>query len=195
MLTEEEKAEIKDRIIWCAVTEDISDEDFIAALKDREDVFTALEAAEKRAEDAERDRKSEAQRADGFYLEKKEVEVERDTLRAEVERLRAALANSELPCVYCTLPKDEWAKCASGFPGCDRADDAMCARELRAEVEKWQYAFAAQSRKLEAVLHIPGVKEALASLTKKEAGDGQGSFRCEGEDGNNAFVSTVRFPL
>ena len=168
MLTEEEKAEIKDRIIWCAVTEDISDEDFIAALKDREDVFTALEAAEKRAEDAERDRKSETQRADGFYLEKKEVEVERDTLRAEVERLRAALANSELPCVYCTLPKDEWAKCASGFPGCDRADDAMgcpelgaalCARELRAEVEKWQYAFAAQSRKLEAVLHIPGVKE------------------------------------
>lgn len=32
------------------------------------------------------------------------------------------------------------------------------------EAEKWKRAFAAQSRKLQAVLHIPGVKEALAVM-------------------------------
>lgn len=54
--------------------------------------------------------------------------------RAENERLRAALAQSDLPCAYCSLPKDEWAKCASGFPGCDRADDAMGCPELGARL-------------------------------------------------------------
>jgi len=34
-------------------------------------------------------------------------------------------------------------------------------------VAKWRRAFAAQSRKLQAVLHIPGVKEELAALTKE----------------------------
>ncbi len=37
-------------------------------------------------------------------------------LAAENARLRAALAQSELPCVYCSLPREEWAKCSSGFP-------------------------------------------------------------------------------
>jgi hypothetical protein len=60
------------------------------------------------------------------------VTRERDEARAENTRLRAALAQSELPCVYCTLPKDEWAKCAQGFPGCGRADDAMGCPELGA---------------------------------------------------------------
>lgn len=46
-------------------------------------------------------------------------------LRAENERLRAALAHSDQPCAYCSLPADEWNKCVSGFPGCGRADDAM----------------------------------------------------------------------
>lgn len=45
--------------------------------------------------------------------------------RAENDRLRAALANSGGPCAYCSLPKEEWAKCREGFPGCPRADDAM----------------------------------------------------------------------
>lgn len=50
----------------------------------------------------------------------------------ENTRLRAALAMSELPCVYCTLPREEWAKCQHGFPGCGRADDAAGCPELGA---------------------------------------------------------------
>jgi transposase-like protein len=43
---------------------------------------------------------------------------------AENNNLRAALAHSELPCAYCSLPVEDWGKCKSGFPGCARADDA-----------------------------------------------------------------------
>lgn len=53
-----------------------------------------------------------------------------EAAEAENIRLRAALAQSELPCVYCALPADEWAKCEQGFPGCGRADDAMGCPEL-----------------------------------------------------------------
>lgn len=57
-----------------------------------------------------------------------------ETLEAEVERLRAALAQSELPCIYCTLPKEDWHKCRHGFPGCSRGDDAMGCPELGASM-------------------------------------------------------------
>lgn len=56
-------------------------------------------------------------------------------LNEENVRLRAALANSELPCAYCTLSKEDWNKCQSGFPGCGRADDAMGCAELGASLE------------------------------------------------------------
>jgi hypothetical protein len=48
-----------------------------------------------------------------------------DALRDENTRLRAALANSDQPCVYCSLSAEDMSKCASGFPGCARADDAV----------------------------------------------------------------------
>jgi len=51
------------------------------------------------------------------------AEKERDEARDENTRLRAALAQSDRPCVYCTLPKDEWSKCASGFPGCGSKEE------------------------------------------------------------------------
>ena len=54
---------------------------------------------------------------------------------AENTRLRAALASSKDPCAYCQLPKDEMAKCRSGFPGCARADDLMGCPELGASLE------------------------------------------------------------
>lgn len=41
----------------------------------------------------------------------------------ENTHLRAALAASKDPCIYCQLPAEEMAKCRSGFPGCSRADD------------------------------------------------------------------------
>lgn len=46
-------------------------------------------------------------------------------LTTENTNLRAALAFSKEPCVYCTLPAEEQSKCAHGFPGCARADDQM----------------------------------------------------------------------
>ncbi len=85
------------------------------------------------------------------------IERERDEARAENTRLRAALAKSDQPCAYCSLPADEWAKCASGFPGCDRADDAMGCPELgaalRAEAaERERDALAARVKALEEAL-------------------------------------------
>lgn len=58
-----------------------------------------------------------------------------EAAEGENTRLRAALANSDQPCAYCSLPKDEWAKCQHGFPGCDRADDAMGCPELGASLD------------------------------------------------------------
>lgn len=72
-------------------------------------------------------------------LEGQAVEVARlksvvGQVEAENERLRAALAHSDQPCAYCSLPADEWSKCKSGFPGCGRADDAMGCPELGASL-------------------------------------------------------------
>lgn len=93
---------------------------------------------------------------------------------AENTRLRAALANSELPCVYCTLPKDEWSKCPDGFPGCGRADDAMGCPELgaRMEAEEWRERAEAAEAKV-ARLH-----EALADLRKTAALLQQNALGC-----------------
>jgi hypothetical protein len=64
-------------------------------------------------------------------------QLERELAEANGEntRLRAALANSAGACVYCQLPKEQWAACRSGFPGCARADDAMGCPELGAAME------------------------------------------------------------
>ena len=89
------------------------------------------------------------------HLSRKPTQAERDVLKvaialapvakeaadaldakdAEIERLRAALAQSDQPCAYCSLPAEEWAKCQHGFPGCARADDAMGCPHLGASLE------------------------------------------------------------
>lgn len=58
-----------------------------------------------------------------------------EELETENTRIRAALAQSDQSCVYCSLPRDEWNKCKSGFPGCGRSDDAMGCPELGARLE------------------------------------------------------------
>ena len=65
----------------------------------------------------------------------RQLERELAEANAENNRLRAALANSNGACIYCSLPKDQWAACRSGFPGCARADDAMGCPELGARME------------------------------------------------------------
>lgn len=46
-------------------------------------------------------------------------------LQRENDVMRKLIADSDMDCVYCGLTKREMSKCASGFPGCARADDMM----------------------------------------------------------------------
>ena len=62
------------------------------------------------------------------------LERELNSAQSENTRLRAALAASKSPCVYCSLPAEEWSKCKQGFPGCGRMDDAMGCPELGASM-------------------------------------------------------------
>lgn len=48
-------------------------------------------------------------------------------LQKENTILRGKVAESGLPCMYCNLPAEDFAKCPQGFPGCSRGDDLMCA--------------------------------------------------------------------
>ena len=66
------------------------------------------------------------------------MEQELHAVQAENVRLRAALAQSDQPCAYCSLPRDEWTKCPVGFPGCARSDDAMGCPELGARLRAEQ---------------------------------------------------------
>lgn len=91
------------------------------------DALQALQAAENRLAN---------ERSFGKHaitsLQAAEAEIER--LKAENTRIRAALAVSKDPCIYCSLPAEDWAKCQHGFPGCDRGDDAMGCQELGASL-------------------------------------------------------------
>lgn len=58
--------------------------------------------------------------------------MKKEELENENTRLRAALAQSDQPCAYCSLSREDWLKCQHGFPGCARADDAAGCPELGA---------------------------------------------------------------
>ena len=66
-------------------------------------------------------------------------------LTNENEHLRASVANSGVACIYCNLPKSEWSKCSAGFPGCDRADDAMLCPNVGASLEAEEQVAALQA--------------------------------------------------
>lgn len=50
-----------------------------------------------------------------------------EELTKENDYLRGVCAYENINCLYCQLPLAEMNKCYKGFPGCDRADDMMCA--------------------------------------------------------------------
>ena len=60
----------------------------------------------------------------------KVLTAERDAARKENDTLRGIIANADILCMYCGLSKSEQGKCASGFPGCARADDMMSAPDF-----------------------------------------------------------------
>jgi hypothetical protein len=64
------------------------------------------------------------------------VRAENVALRKENDFLRAHSGTSAKACVYCGLGANEQGKCASGFPGCDRADDQMLCREAGVAMER-----------------------------------------------------------
>jgi len=51
-------------------------------------------------------------------------------LRTENEELRGLLADAEIPCIYCKLPKHNIKLCPRGFPGCGRMDDLLNSRKV-----------------------------------------------------------------
>lgn len=91
-----------------------------------------------------------AEECNGLVKTIKETQERVGELETENTKLRAALANSELPCVYCTLSKEDWSKCKSGFPGCGRADDAMGCPELGSSLR----VEAAETAKIELAEHL-----------------------------------------
>lgn len=60
----------------------------------------------------------------------KRQEKQIQELTKENDYMRAVLAYSKEPCVHCKLPAADWGKCSLGFPGCARADDAICRPDL-----------------------------------------------------------------
>lgn len=92
------------------------------------------------------------------------------TLRAENERLRAALATSKSPCVYCSLPAEDMAQCKSGFPGCSRADDLMGCPELGASFDNQKLReILANAIEHICTIHGPHSEDAVAAAIVTEA--------------------------
>ena len=46
-------------------------------------------------------------------------------LQEDNNKLRNFIAQSPLPCIYCGLVAEDMGRCASGSPGCGRADDLL----------------------------------------------------------------------
>jgi len=65
------------------------------------------------------------QRENAIMLSKLCADDEIARLRKLNDLLRREVAESDLDCIYCGLPKGDMAKCELGFPGCGRADDLM----------------------------------------------------------------------
>ena len=72
-------------------------------------------------------------------------------LKKENDTLRGLLGNSAKPCPYCGLAAEDQAKCASGFPGCARADDQQLSSHFADayRAERAEAALAESERKCE----------------------------------------------
>lgn len=106
--------------------------------------------------------------------------AEHRALLAENAALRSALANSPGACVYCQLPANEMNRCASGFPGCGRADDMQgCphfgSTEIPEDIQEQHVALLARVAELEEAIAGP---EAWLNRWAAHGGSCKGSHRC-----------------
>lgn len=113
-----------------------------------------------------------------------EAQAEVEKLRAENTTLRTLVAIQPTACIYCGLT--EMAKCASGFPGCARADDLMCGEDeafkaVVAERNKLRAACAAKDEAIGTLRDhitvgmyraVPHLAEVAASALSDDAGKG-----------------------
>ena len=60
-----------------------------------------------------------------IFMQRQAAMAELDEARKENTRLRGLLADANIPCIYCKLPKDNIKLCPRGFPGCGRMDDLL----------------------------------------------------------------------
>lgn len=60
-----------------------------------------------------------------IFMQRQAAMAELDEARKENTRLRGLLADANIPCIYCKLPKDNIKLCPRGFPGCGRMDDLI----------------------------------------------------------------------
>lgn len=103
-----------------------------------------------------------------------EKDAESARLVKENDILRASIANGKEPCIYCTLPREEWSKCQSGFPGCARADDAMLCPHVGVELETADKLAAANERiaELQSALRLPDADRRLLFISECLSGKG-----------------------
>jgi hypothetical protein len=93
-------------------------------------------------------------------------------LKRENDHMRATLANGPGPCEYCDLTRAEWSKCAMGFPGCARGDDAVLCPHVGAGMDETRLRAALEhiaSGELGVNLCVKLAKEALGPNVGVEA--------------------------
>lgn len=120
--------------------------------------------------------------------------VKCETLSAENDKLRVLLATSNANCAFCGLPAAEMAKCASGFPGCSRADDMiLCVhptrQDLLDEVERLRED-AARNRWCEEMK--ADVKFSLVSTRWHVSWVTSGDYRALSHTDRNAAIDAAR---
>ena len=93
----------------------------------------------------------------------KEVEADRKKTYEALLKVSRIHGEVEAKLATCEKYRDAYAECDRIGTQAVRDLEAKLTKAVE-DAEKWRYAFAAQSRKLQAVLYIEGVKAVLAEL-------------------------------
>ena len=117
-------------------------------------------------------------------LEAESVSAQLTASCEENTRLRAALATSKDPCVYCQLSYEDMGECRAGFPGCARADDLVGCPEFGAMMTNQLMTEELTAAREE----IAKLRDALEVV--KRAAIGGSSYQAFKDIANNALAET-----